>query len=583
MESEGFKRKLTAILSADVVGYSRLMGENEKATVEILKAYRGVVWDLIQKYRGRVVDSPGDNVLSEFASVVNAVECSIAIQEELKTKNKELPDNRRMEFRIGINLGDVIEEGERIYGEGVNIAARIEGLAEGGGVCISGTVFDQVEGKLDLEFEYFGERSVKNIKKPVRVYRVQMERTISDFETKQELPLPNKSSIAVLPFANISGDPEQEYFSDGLTEEIITALSKVPQLFVIARNSTFTYKGKPVNVKQVGQELGVRYMLEGSVRKAEDRVRITAQLIDATTGNHLWAERYDRELKDIFALQDEITMKILTALQVKLTEGEQARISAKGTDNLEAYLKVLLAREYSYYLTREGNVLARQIGEEAIALDPKYARTYWLLAMTHQSDLFLGVSNNPSRSMSKIKDLAQKALSFDRTSAEAHQSLCFLYTMMRHYKKGIAEGERAVFLDPNSADSHSMLGISLHFAGRYKEAITVLNKAIRLNPIPPTLYFLFLGNAYQLARKYDESIGEYKKVLNRNPDHLFAHLRLAATYILTGREEEARAEASEVLRIDNNFSIAPFAKTVPYKNLDDLKLLMSSLRKAGLK
>jgi adenylate cyclase len=580
---ERAKRKLSAILSADVKGYSRLMEENELATVQTLEAYREMFAGTTRNYRGRVVDSPGDNVLAEFVSVVDAVECAVEIQKEIKEKNEDLPENRRMVFRIGINLGDVIEEGERIYGDGVNIAARIESLATGGGICISGTAFDQVEGKLGLEFEYLGEQSVKNIKKPVRVYRVRVEAGIFDVETSRELPLPEKPSIAVLAFANMSGDLEQEYFSDGLTEEIITALSKVPHLFVIARNSTFAYKGKPVNVKQVGQELGVRYVLEGSVRKAGDRVRITAQLIDATTGNHLWAERYDRELKDIFALQDEITMKILTALQVKLTEGEQARISVKGTDNLEAYLKFLQGREHSHRFTRGGNVFARQMCEEAIALDPEYAGPYWLLSIIHQSDLFLGVSTNRSQSMARIKELAQKALALDRSSANAHQALCFLYTMLRQYEKGIAEGERAVDLDPNSADNHSMLGMSFHFAGRYEQAISSLNKAIRLNPIPPTTYFLFLGNAYQLAGMYEESIVAYKKVLSRNPDHLFAHLRLAATYILIDREEEARTEASEVVRIDPKFSIEPFAETVPYKKQADLELLMSSLRKAGLK
>jgi adenylate cyclase len=333
----------------------------------------------------------------------------------------------------------------------------------------------------------------------------------------------------------------------------------------------------------VGQELGVRYVLEGSVRRAGDRVRITAQLIDAKTGTHLWAERYDRKLKDIFALQDEITMKILTALQVKLTEGEQAHISVQGTNNLEAYLKVLQGRECSHYLTREGNVLARQLCKEAIALDPEYARTYWLLSMVHVSDLFLGVSENPIQSMAKIKELAQKALTLDRSSANAHQALCFLYTMMRQYEKGIEKGERAIVLAPNSADSYSILGMSLHFAGKYQQAIASLNQAIRLNPIPPTIYFLFLGNAYQFAEMYEDSEVAYKEVLNRNPDHLFAHLRLAANYILVDREEEARTEASEVLRIDPRFSIEPFAATVPYKNEADLELLLSSLRKAGLK
>jgi adenylate cyclase len=391
MAEEKFRRKLTAILSADVAGYSRLMGEDEEATVRMLTAHREMMGTLIQKHQGRVVDSPGDNLLAEFASVLDAVRCAVEIQEELKARNAEFPDDRKMEFRIGINLGDVIEEGERIYGDGINIAARVEGLAEPGGICISGTVYEHIKDKLALWEEYLGEHTVKNIKHPVRVYRVRMEPgaeapKVSIEETqkpkpwkwailgavvvlvvaaggwaiwnfhfrpppiepasvdKMAFPLPDKPSIAVLPFINMSEDKKQEYFSDGITEEIIMGLSKVPDLFVIARNSTFVYKGKPVNIQQVSKELGVRYVLEGSVRKAEDRVRITAQLIDATTGNHVWSDRYDRDLKDIFALQDEITMKIMTALQVKLTEGQTARLTARGTKNLEAYLKCLEAR-----------------------------------------------------------------------------------------------------------------------------------------------------------------------------------------------------------------------------------------------
>jgi len=374
MSEEPVKRKLSAILSADVKGYSRLMGEDEVATIRTLEDYRQVVSGLIKKHRGRVVDSPGDNVLAEFASVVDAVQSAVEIQKELKERNAGLPENRKMQFRIGINLGDVVEEGERIYGDGVNVAARIEGLAEGGGICISGTAFDQVKNKLKLGYEYLGDHTVKNIAEPVRVYKVLMEPehagkvigetrpqpkqwrwaaigavailiivsgvfAIWNFYLRPDVepasleklafPLPEKPSIAVLPFTNMSEDPKQEYFSDGITEEIITALSKTPKMLVIGRNSTFSYKGKPVKVHQVAEELGVQYVLEGSVRKAGDKIRITAQLIDALTGHHLWAERYDKDLKDIFALQDEITRKIFTALQVKLTEGEHARLWGK--------------------------------------------------------------------------------------------------------------------------------------------------------------------------------------------------------------------------------------------------------------
>jgi TolB-like protein len=369
---ERAKRKLSAILSADVKGYSRLMGEDELGTVRTLEAYREMIAEVIRNFGGRVVDSPGDNLLAEFSSVVDAVESAVEIQKGLKSKNEGLPENRRMEFRIGINLGDVIEEGERIYGDGVNVAARIEGLAEGGGICISGTAFDQVQGKLGLEFEYLGEQPVKNIKNPVRIYRVKMESFVSPVGMKRELPLPDKPSIAVLPFLNMSGDPEQEYFSDGISEDIITALSQLPEMFVIARNSTFIYKGKSVNVHQVGRELGVKYVLEGSVRKAGKRVRITAQLIDATTGHHLWAERYDRDLEDIFALQDEITLRILTAIQVKLTDGDQARLYDKGTENIEAYLKLWQSRSYFFCI----------IIKEAICWHVKYVRKLLLLSQS---------------------------------------------------------------------------------------------------------------------------------------------------------------------------------------------------------
>jgi TolB-like protein len=346
MNTQEFKRKLTAVFSADVAGYSRLMGEDEAATVKTLEAYKQIMFSLIKQHRGRLIDSPGDNLLAEFGSVVDAVQCGVAIQKELQARNAELPENRRMLFRIGINLGDVIEEQGRIYGDGVNVAARIEGLAVPGGVCVSGTAYDHVENKVAAEFEYLGEQAVKNIRKPVRAYQVRTKRGAPDIATRQEVSSPYKPSIAVLPFTNMSGDPEQEYFSDGITEEIITWLSKIPRLFVTARHSTFVFKDKVVSIREVGQQLGVRYVLEGSVRKSGDRIRVTAQLIDVKTDQHVWANRYDRELKDVFAIQDEITMNIMVALQAELTEGEQARLRARGTYNLEAYLKFLQAMDY---------------------------------------------------------------------------------------------------------------------------------------------------------------------------------------------------------------------------------------------
>jgi adenylate cyclase len=342
MSEERARRKLSAILSADAVGYSRLMQKDEESTIHTLADSKELMAGLIQRYHGRVVDAPGDNLLAEFGSVVDAVECAVSIQQELKEKNKDLPENRRMDFRIGVNLGDVVEEAERIYGDGVNIASRLEGLAEPGGICVSGSVYDQIENKLAMGCENLGEHRVKNITKPVRVYRVGVERGEQRFPEYREMgvpgesfTLPEKPSIAVLPFDNLSRDPEQEYLADGMTENIIAVLSTVPAMFVIARNSTFTYKGKPVKVQRVAEDLGVQYVLEGSVQMSAARVRVTAQLIDAIRGHHLWADRYDRDFQDVFALQDEITLKILTALQVKLTHGQEAYMH-ETTGNLEA-------------------------------------------------------------------------------------------------------------------------------------------------------------------------------------------------------------------------------------------------------
>jgi TolB-like protein/Flp pilus assembly protein TadD len=400
---------------------------------------------------------------------------------------------------------------------------------------------------------------------------------------KMAFPLPDKPSIAVLPFINMSEDPKQEFFSDGLTEEIITALGKVPKLFVIARNSTFAYKGKPVKVQQVSEELGVRYVLEGSVRKEGNNIRIAAQLIDALTGNHLWAERYDRNLKDIFAVQDEITKKIITAMQVKLTEGEQAQAHAMGTKNLEAYLKYLQARELSNRLNPESNALAKQLAEEAIALDPMYAWAYTVLAHTHIADSWMGTSKSPRDSIEKSIDLLQKAILLDDTCADSHRFLGYTFSMTGQHDKAVAEGEKAVALNPNSADSHMQFGKILTFAGRYEESIPELQKAIRLNPIPPNIYLYSLGISYTLTKQYDKAITWCEKAVRREPNSLFARLFLAAAYSRAGRDEEARIEAAEVLRINPKFSLEKFAKSVTYKNQEDVERTVGALRKAGLK
>ncbi len=623
---ERAKRKLSAILSADVKGYSRLMQEDELVTIRTLEDYRELMAEIIRKYRGRVVDSPGDNVLAEFASVVDAVESAVEIQKDLEAKNAELPENRRMEFRIGINLGDVVEEGERIYGDGVNIAARIEGLAEGGGICISRKAFQEVKNKLTLGYEYLGEHSVKNIAEPVPVYRVLTEPEVAGkvigekrpkprqwrraavgavglciivagalaiwnfyfrpaFEPasveKMAFPLPDEPSIAVLPFTNMSGHPQQEYLSDGLTEQIITSLSMVPKLFVIARNSTFTYKGKAVKVQQVAEELGVRYVLEGSVQKSGERIRINAQLIDALTGRHLWAQRYDRVMKDLFALQDEIIVKIMSAIWVKLTRGEIARLGKKQTDNLEAYIKLMQASEYFYRYNKEGNIQARKLAKEAIALDPNCASAYFQLGQTHYMDVFLGLSKSPRKSVQESAKLLQKALAIDESHPLASSLLAFVYGLQGQHEKSLVQAERAVALNPNRAVPNVHLGAALFRVGRYEEAIQSLEKGIRLDPKGPMPYFAFLGHAYCYAGRYEDAIATYKKAVDLAPDSQLPHLGLAAVYSLGGREEEARAEAEEVLRVNPKFSLKQYAKILAWRKAE-LEPWIAALRKAGL-
>jgi adenylate cyclase len=581
VNSKGVKRKLTAIFSADVKGYSRLMGEDELATVRTITLYRNVMTDLIEQQNGRVVDSPGDNLLAEFASVVDAVECAEKIQKDLRDRNSELPDNRKMEFRIGVNLGDVIQDEDRIYGEGVNIAARIESLAEGGGICISNNVYDQVKKKLDLKYEYLGEHTVKNIAEPVQVYQIEIEDEGGIQEMKREVKVPDKPSIAVLPFSNMSGDPEQEYFSDGITEDIITDLSKISGLFVIARNSTFTYKGKPVKVDKVGQELGVRYVLEGSVRKAGDRVRITAQLIDANTDGHLWAERYDRDLTDIFALQDEVTQKIVTALELKLTEDEHERLGHKETDNLEAYEYILRGTDYLNRTTAEANAEARQMFAKAIEIDSGYALAYSCLGRSHWMDWVWGWNPDPSL-LDRSGDLAKKAISLDESQPLGHSLLGDFYLWKRQHERAITELEKAITLNPNDADGLSTLGGIMSWAGRQGETIGLVKKAMRLNPVHPVWYEWNLGHATYMMGQYEEAIREFRKAIDRNPDYLPAYGYLALCYIELGREEDARVEAAEFRRISPQSPLEAWRQRLPYKDEAILARAMEGFRKAGL-
>ena len=619
MNTERVTRKLSAILSADVEGYSRLMGDDEVATVRTLEDYREVFADLIDHHRGRVVDSPGDNLLAEFGSVVDAVQCAVEVQQILKAKNAELPENRRMQFRIGVNLGDVIQEGDRIYGDGVNIAARIESLAEAGGICVSGSAYEQIENKLALGYEYFGEYTVKNIAKPIKVYKVPMEpRPAKKAKTKKwkklalvaagivilgggglalwnfyfqpppvevvteaemVFPLPDKPSIAVLPFVNVSRDREQEYIADGITEQIITTLARNPHLFVIASNSTFTYKGKPVKVQQVSRELGVQYVVEGSVQKSGDKIRITAQLIDATKGEHMWAGNYDRNLKDIFALQDEIAIEILRATVGKLLGlGEQAR--EKGTTNVEAYLKVLKASTL-IGTNESNNHLGMQMCKESIALDPEFAAAYSRLGMAHFIKVFNGWSKTPGKDMKRAFELAKKAIGLDQTLVHPHGTLGWIYLQQGKHEEAITEGEKAVALVPSSAFANATLGTFLAWADRPEEAILVLKNALRLNPLPTDWELCFLGNAYFIAGRYEEALAYYIKAQKRNPDNMWSYIFQASIYGHLGHEEEARATAREVLRINPKFSVEHWVKWPGCKNRDKWNLHINGLRKAG--
>lgn len=592
MSPDSFKRKLTAILSADVKGYSRLMGENEAETVKTITSYREIMGDLVNQHHGRVVDSPGDNILAEFASVVDAVQCSVAAQNEFKSRNAELPENRRMEFRIGVNLGDVIEEGERIYGDGVNIAARIESLAEGGGICISRTVYEHVENKIQLKYNYLGEHAVKNIAKPVRVYSVAMEHHALPLRVevastdRMDFPLPGRPSIAVLPFDNLSGSSDQEYLADGMTENIIAVLSNVPAMFVIARNSTFTYKGKAVKVQRVAEDLGVQYVLEGSVQKSGTRVRVTAQLIDATKGHHLWADRYDRDLQDIFVLQDEITLKILTALQVKLTHGQEAQMQGS-TDSLDAWGYFVRGISFFERFTKEDNAKAQELFEGAVELDSKYAAAWTMLGWTHWIDASYGFRQSPKDSFQQAVMLAQKALELDEANPDVHSLLGGVHLFQGQHEQAVSEGKKAVALRPNDACNLALLAQTLSYSGRSEEAVGLMERAMRLNPYYPEWYLGILGQSCRIAGQHERAIATYNELLERRRKSggttIQPLLGITLTYMTLGKEDEAREYAAWILKIDPAFSLEWVRQATFFKDKALLEQDLAALRKAGLR
>jgi adenylate cyclase len=555
MAEQGRKRKLAAILSADVVGYGRLMQDDEAATVTTLQEYRTAIGRVIDRHDGRIVNAPGDNILAEFPSAVEAVQGACEIQQVLKGRNLELRPERRMEFRIGVNLGDVIEEADgTIYGDGVNIAARMEALADSGGVCISNTVYESVEGKLDFGVDFLGEQQVKNVARPVRVYRVRAEAREPEHPP---LALPDKPSIAVLPFDNLSGDSEQQYFVDGLTEDVITALSHNRELFVIARNSSFKYKGEAVDVATVARELGVRYVVEGSVRRAGERVRVTAQLIDAATAGHLWAETYDRELSDIFAVQDDLTSQITVRVGAAVEELGTTRAQRKAPEDMTAYDLVLRARKSAAAPNRESYAHDRELLERAVELDPTYVRAHANLALLYVLENNAGVSPIPDP-VARAGEAAKRAVELDPSDAKARYALA----MYRYYNGDRElfeiEAKRALALNPNDAEALQNIGLGLQHAfgmDRLAEGAAMARRAMRLNPRHEGWWRWATWREYYLTGRYQEALAELNKMDNPD-DYLWDQGARAWIHGHLGNEAAARAARDKVLEINPDYTLA---------------------------
>ncbi len=640
----GNERKLAAIMFTDIVGFSRQMDADEARMLRLLDVHNQIISQAVTAHHGHVIKTIGDAFLVDFPSVVHAVQCAQAIHTQFRTHNAEQEPTEQIHVRIGIHLGDVVQKDGDVFGDGVNIASRLQALAEPDTICISQKVYEKVAKKLNLgAVVSLGKPKLKNIAERFAVYallpeapagvrqkfqvqRLKVSRRISPMQravvvglllivatlvvaryfpfpllspqssvlrteaAPAALPLPDKPSIVVLPFVNMSNDPEQEYFSDGITEDITADLSKISSLFVIARNSAFTYRGKAVKVQDVSREMGVHYVLEGSVRRSEDQMRVTAQLIDASTGYHLWSERYDRPLKDIFALQDEIRQRIVFALKVQLTEGEQKRFRQYPTNNLEAYDYFLRGREvgtraWNQY-RKEANVQARQLLEKAIELDPQYAAAYAWLGWTYHLGFFFRWDKDPAQSQERSLELAQRAVALDNSLSVTHWSLSNAYLFKRQHQQAITEIERAIALNPSNTVLHLALGFALVFAGNPEEAIGWMERGMRLDPRNPVFYLQNLGWAYRSAGRYEEAIAPLKRVLSLTPAFIPSRVNLAVCYVELGREEEARAEAAEVLRLNPGFSVEDVwrKENQPFKDPTAvLERLYAAARKAGLK
>lgn len=629
MEEPG-RRKLAAILMADAVGYSRLMGRDEMGTVVAIQAARKIFHDEVEKHSGRIVNTPGDSILAEFPSVVEALSSAVEIQRKLADQNRDLEAEQAMQFRIGINLGDVVEADDVIYGDGVNIAARLESLAEPGGIAISGTAYDHVENKLPLSFEYAGEQQVKNIDRDVRVYNVRSHSDATKEKTHQsstgsaafqfskrvgismaslvviaaivvviinqfgdsgrsddDFESIPKASIAVLPFVNMSGDPDQEYFADGITDTMITDLSKLRGLLVIARNSAFTYKNQAVDIKQVGRELGVRYVLEGSVQKAEDRIRLNAQLLNAQSGGHVWAERFDRPIEDVFTVQDEITQQIVTELEVELVEGDRARIWRRATDNPDAYDAFMRGRQHFLQFTREKHAQAGQWFEKAISLDPQFALAYAWLSAKHYIDYRYGWGESPEESLRSATMVANRAITLDDQLATGYFSLGYVHFIKGQDELAEIEFQKALALNPNDALGIGIYGITLMYRERYPEALDHFSRMLRLSPVPEPGTFHFVGETYRLMGRYNEAIDTFNDVLVMAPAYMGVRVKLICAYVQAGRHEEAERELDVLLENHPAFTVTEFEnnwapKSTSYRDPEEIGRMASLLRTAGL-
>ena len=620
MPDDRIKRRLRAILSADAVGYSRLMGEDEVATVRTIKSLRDLFTDLVERFDGRVVDTPGDNILAEFSSAVDAVQSAIEIQNEVTAFNKALSPDRRMLFRIGINIGDIIVEGDRIYGEGVNIAARIESLAAPGGISISSSAYDQVKKKMALACEDQGRYEVKNISDPIHVFRVNLHSAETPSPKKASSPISGKwiglaaalfillaaagyvlvykgpsdvndaidtvesrnsekPSIAVLPFTNLGGETQKDYFIDGMTNDIITDLSRFKELLVIASNTMFTFKGKPVRAETLHTELNVRYLLEGSVQKSGDRVRINVQLIDASSGHHLWAERYDRKLEDVFAVQDELVQTIVGRMATQIGESERQRVSRKAPENMQAYDYLLRGLQHYRRYTPEEMREARQMFQRALEIDPRYASVYTAVADTYIWEFLYGTMF-PDQTLELADQFARKALALDDNQPGAHSSVGYILFRRGDFDAAMEKLMSTLEMNPNDALTQHRLAATSLYAGRFKDAIHWQESSLRLDPWQPTGNLMALGMAYYMDQRYPDAVATLKRGIAEDPKYVGHYITLAATYARMGRTEDAGRAADHVLKLDPFFEVSYYGSA--FKRETDRKKVQEDLKRAGL-